>query len=195
MRDEIRRLCKSAGLTTIYVTHDQKEALAIADRIAVMEKGRILQIGAPAEIYRRPRSRAVATFVGETNLLEGQVVAVDAGSVRVDSPVGPLVAAPDPAFPVTPGAKVWVSIRPECVRETAAPASPNVLRADADDGVLYLGEIAERRLRVAGVALTSTELNPEMNEKTGAAPAARLFEVAPGDVVLLPSDEGGAEPA
>src|ERR1043165_7844093 len=88
MRDEIRRLCKATGLTTIYVTHDQKEALAIADRIAVMEKGRILQIGAPAEIYRRPRSRAVATFVGETNLLEARVVAADAAAVRVQSPIG-----------------------------------------------------------------------------------------------------------
>ena len=200
MRDEIRRLCKTTGLTTIYVTHDQKEALAIADRIAVMEKGHILQIGAPAEIYRRPRSRAVATFVGETNLLEGRVVAADADAVRVDSPVGPLVAAPDPAFPATVGAKVWVSIRPECVRATAAPTSPNVLRADGagdgdGSGVLYLGEIAERRLRVGDVALTSTELNPRVNEKTGAAPAGTSFEVAPEDVVLLPADEGGAEPA
>ena len=74
MREEIRRLCKSAGLTTIYVTHDQKEALAIADRIAVMQKGRILQIGTPAEVYRRPRSRAVATFIGETNLFKARVL-------------------------------------------------------------------------------------------------------------------------
>ncbi len=88
MREEIRRLCKSAGLTTIYVTHDQKEALAIADRIAVMQKGRILQIGTPTEVYRRPRSRAVATFIGETNLFQGRVAAVDAGGVRVDSPIG-----------------------------------------------------------------------------------------------------------
>ena len=76
MREEIRRLCKSAGLTTIYVTHDQKEALAIADRIAVMQKGQILQIGTPTEVYRRPQSRAVATFIGETNLLQGRVAAL-----------------------------------------------------------------------------------------------------------------------
>ena len=96
MREEIRRLCKSAGLTTIYVTHDQKEALAIADRIAVMQKGRILQIGTPAEVYRRPRSRAVATFIGETNLLRARVAATfDLGGFRLDSPIGQLVAAPD----------------------------------------------------------------------------------------------------
>src|SRR5882672_10733676 len=103
MREEIRRLCKSAGLTTIYVTHDQKEALAIADRIAVMQAGRILQIGAPTEVYRRPRSRAVATFIGETNLFKGRVTAVDAVGIRVESPIGALVAAPDPAFAPSAG--------------------------------------------------------------------------------------------
>jgi ABC-type Fe3+/spermidine/putrescine transport system ATPase subunit len=194
MRDEIRRLCKSAGLTTIYVTHDQKEALAIADRIAVMQAGRILQIGTPADVYRRPRSRAVATFVGETNLFEGRVTAADAGGIRVDSPLGPLVAAPDQAAAreMTAGGKVWISIRPECVRATAAPSAPNVLRADAGgDGVLYLGDVAERRLRIGDVSLTSTELNPTA---AGGAPAATTFEVAPADVVLLPADDGGAEP-
>jgi len=193
MRDEIRRLCKSAGLTTIYVTHDQKEALAIADRIAVMHAGRILQIGAPTDVYRRPRSRAVATFIGETNLFEARVTAVDAGGIRVDSPIGPLLAAADQTVSPAPGAAVWISIRPECVRATAAAASPNVVRQDnAADGVpdaaLYLGEIAERRLRVGGIELRSTELNPN----AAASPAAAAYEIAPEDVVLLPADEGTA---
>jgi ABC-type Fe3+/spermidine/putrescine transport system ATPase subunit len=186
MRDEIRRLCKSAGLTTIYVTHDQKEALAIADRIAVMQKGRILQIGAPAEIYRRPQSRAVATFIGETNLFQARVAGADAGGIRVDSALGAFVAAPDQTFAPAPGSEVWVSIRPECLRATASPVSPNVLRGQLrDDGSLYLGEIAERRVRVGDVSLTSYELNP-----TAAAIAAAeaTFEVAPADVVLLPVD-------
>jgi len=193
MRDEIRRLCKSAGLTTIYVTHDQKEALAIADRISVMEAGRILQIGAPADVYRRPRSRAVATFIGETNLYEARVVAADAGAFRVESPLGPLVAAADQTFAPTPGASVWISIRPECVRATTAPSSPNVLREDAPpdgapDASLYLGEIAERRLRIGGVELRTTELNP----RAAASPIAAAYEIAPEDVVLLPADDGGA---
>src|SRR6185503_3838889 len=64
MRDEIRRVCKEHGLTTLYVTHDQKEALAIADRIAVMRKGRLEQLGTPWQVYRTPRSRSVATFLG-----------------------------------------------------------------------------------------------------------------------------------
>ena len=188
MRDEIRRLCKSAGLTTIYVTHDQKEALAIADRIAVMQKGRILQIGTPAEIYRRPQSRAVATFVGETNLFKGRVAAVEASGIRVDSPIGALMAAPDPAFSPTTGSEVWVSIRPECLRAPAAPSAPNVLRGEAvADGSLYLGEIAERRLRIGDVTLIRYEVNPRAAAESAAAASV---EVAPEDVVLLPADDG-----
>ena len=187
MRDEIRRLCKSAGLTTIYVTHDQKEALAIADRIAVMQKGHILQIGAPAEIYRRPQSRAVATFIGETNLFQARVAGADAGGIRVDSPIGALVAAPDQTFAPAPGSEVWVSIRPECLRADGVariaqrPARPAARRRLAVPG---------RDRRAAGCAsatssLTSYELNP-----TAAAIAAAdaTFEVAPADVVLLPVD-------
>src|SRR4051794_25265756 len=84
MRDEIRRLCKSAGLTTIYVTHDQKEALAIADRIAVMQAGGVLQIGTPTEGYPRPRARAVATFLGATHPFEARVLgALDGGGLRL----------------------------------------------------------------------------------------------------------------
>src|ERR1700730_616755 len=69
MRSEIRRICKTAGLTTIYVTHDQKEALAVADRIAVMKDGQLAQIGSPGELYNHPRNVFVATFLGGTNLL------------------------------------------------------------------------------------------------------------------------------
>jgi len=194
MREEIRRLCKSAGLTTIYVTHDQKEALAIADRIAVMQKGRILQIGTPTEVYRRPSSRAVATFIGETNLLEGRVVGtLDGGGVRLESPIGALVTGPDPTFSPAPGADVWISIRPECVRLTNTPGAGNTARADAvDGGFLYLGELAERKLRVGDVPLTSYELNPTVAAAAAAAGPVTI-EIAPEDVVLLPrnpTDDG-----
>src|SRR5450432_353239 len=103
MRDEIRRLCKEHGLTTIYVTHDQKEALAVGDRLGVMEGGRLLQVGPPAEVYRRPRSRAVAAFIGETNLLIWRVEAASPTEIRVGSAVGTLVAARDDAFAPSTG--------------------------------------------------------------------------------------------
>ena len=92
MREEIRRICKAFGMTTIYVTHDQKEALAVADRIGVMHRGRVLQVGSPSDIYRRPRSRAVAAFIGETNLVEARVVRSAAGETVLEGPLGTLVA-------------------------------------------------------------------------------------------------------
>jgi iron(III) transport system ATP-binding protein len=191
MREEIRRLCKEHGLTTVYVTHDQKEALAVADRVGVMSSGRLLQIGAPAEIYRRPRSRAVAAFVGETNLLAGRVGAADGGEVRVESPVGPLVAARDQTFAPAPGDEVWISIRPECLRlargvEAAPPT--NTLRGRVER-VTYLGELAEHRVRVGETTLALFELNARAEPRDEI-----VASVDPADVVLLPRDEprGGA---
>src|SRR5438309_8639319 len=75
MRGEIRRICKTAGFTTIYVTHDQREALSVADRIAVLKGGRLIQVGTPGELYHRPRTSFVAGFVGQTNLLPGRLTA------------------------------------------------------------------------------------------------------------------------
>src|SRR5215203_1734449 len=77
MRSEIRRICKTAGFTTIYVTHDQKEALSVADRIAVLRAGRLAQVGTPGELYHRPNSGFVADFIGSTNLLPGRIVGRD----------------------------------------------------------------------------------------------------------------------
>src|SRR5438105_15421791 len=71
MRGEIRRICKTAGFTTIYVTHDQREALSVADRIAVLKDGRLIQVGTTAELYHRPKTSFVAGFIGQTNLLPG----------------------------------------------------------------------------------------------------------------------------
>jgi iron(III) transport system ATP-binding protein len=194
MREEIRRICKSFGLTTIYVTHDQKEALAVADRVAVMRSGRVLQVGSPSEIYRRPVSRAVAGFVGEANLVEGRVLSSGAAGVRVDSAIGQLVATTGhAAFPET-GGRVWISIRPECLRIAAAPTGapgPNRLRGRRT-ATIYLGEIAEHRVQIGPQALSIYELNPRHD-------AADLdgelsVDVDPADVVLLPFDEPEAAP-
>jgi iron(III) transport system ATP-binding protein len=199
MRDEIRRVCKEFGLTTVYVTHDQKEALAIADRIAVMEGGRILQIGTPSDVYRRPSSRKVAAFVGDTNLLEGRVIAVSESELRVQTEVGELSAAraggdgwagrTPAAHGFAAGDAVWVSIRPECLslRETPNGQS-NVIRGVVQTST-YLGEIAEHHFASAATALKIYELNPPMSRSRQ---AATLATVAPSDVVVLPFDEAHA---
>ncbi len=96
MRGEIRRICKSGNFTTIYVTHDQKEALSIADRIVLLKDGRIVQIGEPAELYDNPRSSFVADFVGQTNLLSGQITQEIPGGISVQTPIGTLLPRPGP---------------------------------------------------------------------------------------------------
>src|SRR4051812_45060656 len=90
MRSEIRRICKTAGFTTIYVTHDQKEALSIADRMAILDRGRVAQVGTPDELYHRPASAFVAEFIGQTNLIGGEVVGQSGETVRVRTAVGEL---------------------------------------------------------------------------------------------------------
>jgi putative spermidine/putrescine transport system ATP-binding protein len=109
MRDEIRRIQQLHGIATLHVTHDQEEALSMADRVVVMQHGRIAQIGTPRELYEQPASRDVAAFVGHANLWPGTV----AGPDRVDTPVGMLVTAP---HGLPGGSAVTVLVRPERVR-------------------------------------------------------------------------------
>jgi iron(III) transport system ATP-binding protein len=92
MRSEIRRICKTAGFTTIYVTHDQREALSVADRIALLRGGKLAQVGTPDELYHRPNSSFVAQFVGQTNLIDGEIVERGAEVMRVSTPFGILSA-------------------------------------------------------------------------------------------------------
>jgi ABC-type Fe3+/spermidine/putrescine transport system ATPase subunit len=110
MRGEIRQLQQTLGITALYVTHDQEEALAISDRIAVMRAGKLEQVGGPQEIYARPASPFVAEFMGTTNLLSG-VVEGDGTGVRVG---GSTIRVAEPAGP--PGARVSLSLRPEALR-------------------------------------------------------------------------------
>ena len=120
MRSEIRRICKSTGVTTIYVTHDQKEALSVADRIAVLNAGQIAQIGTPAQLYQRPNSIFVADFIGQTNLIPGQVFSQTDTTANIDTAAGEItVAKGQPSLPKN----VTVSIRPEKIRVAGAAAS------------------------------------------------------------------------
>ncbi|MGE0489446.1 MAG: ABC transporter ATP-binding protein [Vulcanimicrobiota bacterium] len=106
MREEIRRIQKRAGITTLYVTHDQEEALAISDRIAVMNKGKVVQMGSPEDLYLRPRSRFLADFIGLTNIFESEKAE---GGVRIKS--GPLLKTSAKAESAPA-----VAVRPEAIR-------------------------------------------------------------------------------
>ena len=120
MRFELKRIQRDLGLTTVYVTHDQGEALALSHEIAVMNEGRIVQIGSPRDIYERPRTRFVADFIGSTNFLDGKILAHDAASGwwQAETELGTFKVTSDQTF--TQGDKVAVSIRQADMRRTPA---------------------------------------------------------------------------
>ena len=113
VRQEIRKLQKDLGITTLYVTHDQEEALTLSDRIAVFNQGKVLQVAPPKELYERPASRFVADFIGINNLIDGTVTALDSGEqrLRVKTGVGEFSALIDARFRV--GDRCVLCIRPE----------------------------------------------------------------------------------
>jgi iron(III) transport system ATP-binding protein len=179
MRSEIRRICKSQGVTTIYVTHDQKEALSVADRIAVMNAGRIAQVGTPDELYHRPRTSFVADFVGETNLLSGKVVGRNGSTIRVQTEAGELVASAPPDAPD----RVTLSIRPEQMR--VSPDSGNSRAVNRLVGEViettFLGEASEHVLAVNGQRIKVVSVPPQFH-----SPKQMSVEFDPEDAVVLP---------
>ncbi len=112
MQIELKRLQHETGITFIFVTHDQEEALTMSDRIAVMSKGRILQVGSPRDIYDRPSERFVANFIGETNFLEGHVAEIGESEATVKLAGGAVISAGLPEG-LRPAGKVTVVVRPE----------------------------------------------------------------------------------
>jgi spermidine/putrescine ABC transporter ATP-binding subunit len=124
MRSELRSLLKQVGITAIIVTHDQEEALAIADRVAVMEHGKIMQIGTGTELYDKPNSRFVADFVGYMNYLSGAVTSIADGLVEVDIGVGPKLKA-DVAPCCEVGDRVEIAVRPEMINVSEVCQQPH----------------------------------------------------------------------
>jgi putative spermidine/putrescine transport system ATP-binding protein len=142
MQIEVKRLQREYGVTTILVTHDQEEALSMADRIAVMARGRIEQVSSPTEIYDRPATLFVNQFVGTTNVLSGRFAGGGAGA-RVVLPGGLALDVP-PAPGFIDGARVAISIRPEHLRVVAAGGLAGIVKAVMPLGshVVYDVEIA-----------------------------------------------------
>jgi putrescine transport system ATP-binding protein len=120
---ELMDLQNEVGITFIVVTHDQDEAMALATRIAVMDRGKVVQVGTPSEIYEFPQSRFVADFVGTTNLFEGTVTSCEPGLITVSCPETGCNLLVDDVGRFTPGQKVWVALRPEKIRLSKQPAA------------------------------------------------------------------------
>jgi len=184
MRMEIRRVCKEFQLTTVYVTHDQKEALSIADRMAILESGHILQVGAPRDVYKRPKRKTVANFIGETDFLPGKVLGISGSAVTVETDVGRFDGVfGDPDRPAAVGAEVTVSIRPECWELHRDPEPRNVVKGRIGE-CIYLGEVAQYDfVTPRGAKLKIFERNPRFVD--GADRGELYATVAPEDVVVL----------
>jgi iron(III) transport system ATP-binding protein len=186
MRSEIRRICKESGLTAIYVTHDQKEALSVADRMALLEGGHLRQVGTPAQVYRHPNSRFVADFMGETNFLDATVLEQSAEALRVQTVLGPLLAEgthheAQGAF--QPGHQCLVSIRPESWKISSDATALNTIAGRILDRV-YLGEMAQYQFASGPEVLKVYELNPRFIDQS--AERDVFASVHPRDVIVLP---------
>ena len=182
MRSEIRRVCKENGLTAIYVTHDQKEALSISDRMAVLESGRIAQIGTPEQVYRRPKTRVVADFIGETNFLNGKIQSLDGAKALVETNEGLFEGfLGDPEWKPSAGDAVSLSIRPESWSLRSAPTAMNSVKGRIGESV-YLGEVAQYRLQASAHDLKVFELNPHISAR---GQGQEFFAVASVDDVVV----------
>jgi putrescine transport system ATP-binding protein len=147
-RFELMELQSTLGLTFVIVTHDQEEAMTVADRIGVMNRGRLAQVATPAEIYEQPNSRWVADFVGDVNLIEGRVTSVEADKVIVAGAEASLFHVKHEK-PVEPGDPVWIALRPEkmrIAREPPASMQQNCLAGQVWD-IGYLGDVSIYKVR------------------------------------------------
>ncbi len=181
LREEIRRIHAETKITTIYVTHDQKEALSLADRLAVLRDGVIEQIGAPREVYRRPANRFVADFIGESNWLAGEVLSAGSENAIINTAAGNFAAGVGTGL--KPGLRVWLGFRPEAViigRGAASRFSARITH------VSYLGESEQYELALNdGTRFKVFEQNPQEIRAVG---AELELHVRPADLLILPRD-------
>lgn len=189
MRWEIRRIVKAAAATAVYVTHDQAEALAIADRIALMRDGRIVQVGTGPELYESPASRFVAEFLGQANFISGQSLGPAGEFLAIQTPAGKLLGRPSLGQSIPAGQAVVCCIRPETIRllpagqdsSTQTPGAQNVLPARLVEWT-HLGETARFRVRLSDGAELAGAAMPG---KARASQDDVLVYLAPTDVCVL----------
>ncbi|MDE0114037.1 MAG: ABC transporter ATP-binding protein [Albidovulum sp.] len=187
MREEmkywIKDIQKSVGISTIYVTHDQSEALTMSDRIAVMNAGRMLQIGTPVEIYENPVSRFIAEFIGDSNLLAGRILSMDGTACQIDLGGNAVVPSRIPSnAKVAVGDSIGLLLRPEVLRLTPSDEGETPYLSGEVIDEIYQGSLRRYRVR-AGIHEVTAEI-PNRPE---------LARLEPGDKVdLYWNSESGA---
>ncbi len=175
MRTEIRRIQQKLGITAIYVTHDQSEAMSISDQIIIMKNGVIAQMGTPKDIYYRPQSEFVADFIGEANFLKGKVKAQSGRDCTVEIAGSPVVVETD--TPRTPGGNAEIVLRPEAIRIAAEGQLPCTVELSC-----FMGSYQNYHVRLANGGLVKITDNCPINK--------RVFEV--GEKAAISFDKDGA---
>ncbi len=184
MKFWIKNIQKSVGITTIYVTHDQSEALTMSDRIGVMDQGRVLQVGSPVEIYERPGSRFISEFIGESNVLSGNIhgvadrmCSIDVGGVLIDAP-------PPEGAVLKPSQDIALHVRPEMIR--IAGLTP--VEAPKLEGLIveevYQGSVRRYQVETRGNLLTVEVVNRPDLPRLGKGDPVSLFWDAEIGVII-----------
>jgi len=174
MRSEIRRICTTIGMTTVYVTHDQKEALSIADRLAILKDGQVMQVGSPKDVYQSPVSQFVSEFIGETNFIPAKQTS--SGFETAFCTLQSERSSED--------ANVVCSLRPEAINVINSPAPENSFSGTRVE-TMYLGEVAQHKIKVSDdIVLRVTEVNPRHLGEVG---DLLHMSIDPSDVVPLPA--------
>ena len=176
MRSEIARICRERSLTAIYVTHDRREALSMGDRIALLDRGAIQQTGSPVELYKKPRSRFAASFLGDVNLLEGVVDGEENAMLRIRSEIGVLYSSH-----VELKKRRTLLIRPENISVNSTAPSANRFEAEYLSGT-FLGERCELKFRTENGRIL--EVNEDSSELREAGKRYTL-SVLPQNIILL----------
>lgn len=175
MRDEIKQIHDRTNITMFYVTHDQVDALSMADRMAIMRDGVIIQVGTPREVYQFPENAFVASFVGETNFISGKVQQVSNGNATIETPAG-ILHSTSIYHKLTQGIPVQCSIRPEALiidnNQNGDNSTQNRITAKVT-AINYLGRVEEYQLVAADIPLKAVHYNPGIETKK------------PGDTVQL----------
>jgi putative spermidine/putrescine transport system ATP-binding protein len=183
MRFYVRSLQQEVGITTVYVTHDQAEAMVIADRIAVMFDGRIHQVAEPREIYHRPETAMVAEFIGLTNFIPGDLAGREGEVLILETPLGPLRGAG--RIPETGGKSRLLTVRPEAIRASRHAGDPRLNRLSGTvRAIAFLGNLVDYRVEVAPGTLLRVQGDPHDLFSVGervhlAFDAASTWSVAP----------------
>ncbi|MFN9969329.1 MAG: ABC transporter ATP-binding protein [Phycisphaerae bacterium] len=183
LRSEIRRICKESEITTVYVTHDQKEALSMADRVAIMRAGQLEQMGSPIDLYQRPRNRFVAEFLGETNILSGIVRAIQGSIAEVETGAGTLRGVlVEPKLGINQSC--LVSLRPEHVTFGGSGS----LQATVRDS-MFLGELEQGHVSIGSESLRFTRVGGGVRAEVGSRVGVG---VDPNQVVVLPVSDASS---